>query len=83
MITMAPNAKLLKSKLKKQKLEKETPYRRYLSRQLPNLVGTPHEIAEKIEGYLEIGVNQIILRFDFGEELDSMQLFKDEVLKYP
>ncbi len=82
MITMAPNAKLLKSKLKKQKSEKDTPYRRYLSRQLPNLVGTPHEIAEKIVDYLEIGVDHIILRFDFGEELDSMQLFKDEVLKY-
>lgn len=82
MITMAPDEKTLNSKLKNQELQKDTPYRRYLSGQLPNLIGLPHEIAEKITEYLEIGVDHIILRFDFGEEIDSMQVFKDEVMKY-
>jgi alkanesulfonate monooxygenase SsuD/methylene tetrahydromethanopterin reductase-like flavin-dependent oxidoreductase (luciferase family) len=82
MITMAPDTKSLKSKLKDQELQKDTPYRRYLSRQLPNIVGLPNEIAEKIAEYLELGVDHIILRFNFGEEIESMLLFKDEVMNY-
>jgi alkanesulfonate monooxygenase SsuD/methylene tetrahydromethanopterin reductase-like flavin-dependent oxidoreductase (luciferase family) len=79
---MAPDTKSLKSKLKDQELQKDTPYRRYLSRQLPNIVGLPNEIAEKIAEYLELGVDHIILRFNFGEEIESMLLFKDEVMNY-
>jgi F420-dependent oxidoreductase-like protein len=79
MVTMAPTENGVRRKLDFQVTRKDTPYMRYLSKQLPNLVGTPHTIAERIRDYSELGVNHIILRFHYGDEIESLKLFNDEV----
>ncbi|MFP3950814.1 MAG: TIGR03560 family F420-dependent LLM class oxidoreductase [Candidatus Bathyarchaeia archaeon] len=81
MITMAPDRAKLEEKLERQRENRDTPYRRYLSKQPPNMIGTPDEVAEGIETYKGLGVDHFILRFNFGGELESMRLFMDEV--YP
>jgi len=79
MITMAETDEELEGKLEDQRRRKNTPYMRYLSRQRPNLVGTPEAVAEKINEYIPLGVDHFILRFHFGEEIESMRLFAEEV----
>ena len=79
MITMAESQEKLELKLEEHRGKSGTPYMRYLSRQPPNIVGAPDIIAERIREYLSMGVNHFILRFHFGEELESMRLFWDEV----
>jgi F420-dependent oxidoreductase-like protein len=79
MITMAQTREELDEELKKQEREKDTPYRRYLSRQQPNIVGTPEEVAEKVGEYKAIGIDHYILRFNFGRELKNMNLFMNKV----
>jgi F420-dependent oxidoreductase-like protein len=79
MVTMAETEEELKRKLDDQEKRRDTPYMRYLSRQRPNLVGTPEEVAEGIRRYLPLGVDHFILRFHFGEEIESMRLFMEEV----
>ncbi len=54
-------------------------YLRYIGRQNPVMVVTPNELAERIEGYLGVGVTHFILRFHFGEELVNMRRFMEEV----
>ncbi len=54
-------------------------YLRYIGRQNPVMVVTPEELAERIEGYLGVGVTHFILRFHFGEELVNMRRFMKEV----
>jgi alkanesulfonate monooxygenase SsuD/methylene tetrahydromethanopterin reductase-like flavin-dependent oxidoreductase (luciferase family) len=80
MITMAPTQEELEKKLEEQERNKETPYRRYLSRQHPNIIGIPDKIIKSINEYRDLGIDHFILRFNFGEEINSMKLFKDEVL---
>ncbi len=79
MITMAETEGELEAKLEDQRGRMDTPYMRYLSRQPPNLVGTPEAVAEGIRGYAALGVDHFILRFHFGDEVESMRLFVDEV----
>ena len=79
MITMTETEGELERKLEDQRKRRDTPYMRYLSRQRPNLVGTPEVIAEKIGDYLPLGVDHFILRFHFGEEIESMRLFMEKV----
>jgi alkanesulfonate monooxygenase SsuD/methylene tetrahydromethanopterin reductase-like flavin-dependent oxidoreductase (luciferase family) len=79
MITMAPTKKEVSRKLAEQEKRRNTPYMRYLSRQRPNLIGTPDVVTEGIREYLDLGVDHVILRFHYGEEIDSMTLFMDEV----
>jgi F420-dependent oxidoreductase-like protein len=79
MITMAETDEELEGKLEDQRRRKNTSYMRYLSRQRPNLVDTPEAIAEKIGEYILLGVDHFILRFHFGEEIESMRLFAEEV----
>lgn len=81
MITMAPDKAELEERLEEQRKNKDTPYRRYLSTQPPNLIGTPDLIREGIESYKNLGVDHFILRFNFGREIESMRLFMDDV--YP
>ena len=80
MITMALTQEELDSKLEEQIRNKESPYRRYLGRQPPNIVGTPGEIIKRINDYRDLGIDHFILRFNFGEEIDSMKMFKDEII---
>jgi F420-dependent oxidoreductase-like protein len=54
-------------------------YLRYIGRQNPVMVVTPEELAERIEGYVDVGVTHFILRFHFGEELVNMRRFMGEV----
>ena len=79
MITMANTVEELDTKLEDQRRRRDTPYMRYLSRQRPNLVGTPEAVAEGIGEYLPLGVDHFILRFHFGEEIESMRLFIEKV----
>jgi F420-dependent oxidoreductase-like protein len=79
MITMADTGEELDGKLEDQRRRRDTPYMRYLSRQRPNLVGTPEAVAERIGEYLPLGVDHFILRFHFGEEIGSMRLFMEKV----
>ena len=81
MITMAETEEELQNKIKDQERRRDTPYLRYLSRQLPNLVGTPDFVADKIREYLPLGVDHFILRFHFGEETEMMKLFAEKVRK--
>jgi alkanesulfonate monooxygenase SsuD/methylene tetrahydromethanopterin reductase-like flavin-dependent oxidoreductase (luciferase family) len=49
------------------------------------LMGTPEQCLEKVERYHELGVDELLLTFDFGpspdEVLDSMRLFAEQVIK--
>jgi len=56
-------------------------YLRYLGRQNPVMVDTPEAVAEKIGGYLDVGVSHFILRFHFGDEIRNMRLFMERVAK--
>ena len=79
MITMAETEEELEMKLTDQQRKSGTPYMRYLSRQLPNIVGTPDVVAERIREYVSLGVDHFILRFHFGEEVESARLFWEKV----
>ncbi|KON30087.1 hypothetical protein AC482_04770 [miscellaneous Crenarchaeota group-15 archaeon DG-45] len=79
MITMAETEEELEEKLREQRRRRDTPYMRYLSRQLPNLVGTPDAVAERMAEYVALGVDHFILRFHFGEEIESMRLFSERI----
>jgi len=56
-------------------------YIRYLGRQNPVMVDTPEAVADKIGGYLDVGVTHFILRFHFGDEIRNMRVFRDRVAK--
>jgi alkanesulfonate monooxygenase len=46
-----------------------------------NLLGTPRQIKSRIEDYVKLGVEQIILGFPpYGKELDMMKLYGREVI---
>lgn len=79
MITMADTREELELKLADQRRRSGTPYMRYLSRQPPNIVGTPDIIVERIREYVSLGVDHFILRFHFGEEEESARLFWEKV----
>jgi len=79
MITMAATEEELERKLREQRRRQGTPYMRYLSRQLHNLVGTPDVVAERVVEYFDLGVDHFILRFHFGEEIESMKLFAEKI----
>lgn len=49
------------------------------------IIGTPAQVAEKVERYRDMGVDRLIFRTQFGgmsqeETLDSIRLFRDEVV---
>jgi len=61
--------------------ERDERYLRYLSRQNPVMVDTPESVAEKIRGYIDVGVTHFILRFHYGDEIRNMRMFMDRVAK--
>jgi alkanesulfonate monooxygenase SsuD/methylene tetrahydromethanopterin reductase-like flavin-dependent oxidoreductase (luciferase family) len=69
----------LEEELQDQREKKDTPYRRYLSRQPPNIINTPEVVAEKIGEYISLGFDHFILRFNYGQEIEKMRLFMDKV----
>jgi F420-dependent oxidoreductase-like protein len=81
MMTLGENEEELEKKKEKQIRMKNTPYMRYLSSQPPNLVGIPEEIADKILEYSSLGIDHFLLRFHYGEEIESLNLFIEKVKK--
>jgi F420-dependent oxidoreductase-like protein len=81
MMTLAESEEELEKKMEKQIRMKNTPYMRYLSSQPPNLLGLPEEIADKILEYSSLGIDHFILRFQYGEEIESMNLLMERVEK--
>jgi F420-dependent oxidoreductase-like protein len=79
MITMAEDETTLKTLLHERKVRADTPYMRYLAKQQPNLVGTTDQVAASMKEYMALGVDHFILRFHFGEEIESMKLFTEKV----
>jgi F420-dependent oxidoreductase-like protein len=81
MLTMEETEEELEAELEDQRSKRDTPYRRYLSRQLPNVVDTPDAVAERMGEYVSLGIDHFILRFNFGEEIEKMNLFAEKVRK--
>jgi F420-dependent oxidoreductase-like protein len=79
MITMAEDEDTLAAKLRDREARSSTPYMRYLARQPANLVGTTEQVAARIREYNGLGVDHFILRFHFGEEIESARLFWEKV----
>ncbi|MGD2200625.1 MAG: TIGR03560 family F420-dependent LLM class oxidoreductase [Candidatus Bathyarchaeota archaeon] len=79
MITMEDDQDELEAELERQRMMADTPYRRYLSRQPPNLVDVPEGVAERIGEYVSLGIDHFILRFNYGQEIEKMRLFTDRV----
>jgi len=79
MITMEDTLEDLEVELDDQEAKKDTPYRRYLSRQPPNVVDTPEGVAERMGGYVGLGFDHFILRFNYGQEIEKMRLFAEKV----
>ena len=81
MITMEETEEELEAELEDQRRKADTQYRRYLSRQPPNVVDTPEVVAERMGEYVALGIDHFILRFNYGEEIQKMELFMDKVRK--
>ena len=81
MITMEETEEELEAELEDQRRKADTQYRRYLSRQPPNVVDTPEVVAERMREYVALGIDHFILRFNYGEEIQKMELFMDKVRK--
>ena len=81
MITMEETEEELEAELEDQRRKADTQYRRYLSRQPPNVVDTPEIVAERMREYVALGIDHFILRFNYGEEIQKMELFMDKVRK--
>jgi alkanesulfonate monooxygenase SsuD/methylene tetrahydromethanopterin reductase-like flavin-dependent oxidoreductase (luciferase family) len=49
------------------------------------IMGTPEQCLEKLEQYTEVGVDQVLLMFDFGapheQVVESMRLFAEQVIR--
>jgi F420-dependent oxidoreductase-like protein len=56
-------------------------YLRYLGKQNPIMVDTPEVVAEKIRGYIDVGVTHFILRFHYGDEIRNMRVFMERVAR--
>ena len=54
-------------------------YVRYLGRQNPVLVASPEAVAERLRELMGVGVTHFILRFHYGEEMEMLRRFMDEV----
>ena len=81
MILIAETQEEIESKLQEQKRNQDPEYLKYLSRQLPNLIGTADMITERIAEYVSHDVDHFILRWPYGYELESIKLFKEKVMK--
>ncbi len=80
MITMARDEETLARKVREREEKSGTPYMRYLSRQPANLIGTTEAVADSITEYCGLGVDHFILRFHYGEEIENMRLFVEDVM---
>lgn len=81
MIVLGDTQEDIDAKLEEQQRNRETEYIKYLSRQPPNTVGTPDVIAEKMAEYASLGVDHFILRWPYGDEIESTRLFAEKVMK--
>lgn len=67
-------------RLEQLRLNRDTEYMRYLSRQRPNIAATPDTLIELLREYVSLGVSHFILRWHYGDELRSLRLFADRVM---
>jgi len=81
MVVLYDSSEGLERRAKALEERRDTPYMRYLSRQLPNIFETPEGLAERMGEYASLGVDHFILRFHFGDELRSMRIFSDKVMQ--
>ena len=81
MVVMDETAEGVDAKLEALRGSRDTEYMKYLSRQPPNVTGTPDVIAELLGEYASLGVDHFILRWHYGDELRSMKLFADKVMR--
>jgi propanediol dehydratase small subunit len=45
------------------------------------MLGTPEEIHKKIEAFRDVGVDQMIVSFERGRELEGLKIFGEGVSK--
>jgi F420-dependent oxidoreductase-like protein len=81
MVVLDESPEGLERRAKALEERRDTPYMRYLSRQLPNIFETPEGLAERMGEYASLGVDHFILRFHFGDEMRSMSIFSDKVMQ--
>jgi alkanesulfonate monooxygenase SsuD/methylene tetrahydromethanopterin reductase-like flavin-dependent oxidoreductase (luciferase family) len=81
MVVMDETMEGVEARLETLKEHRDTEYMRYLSRQLPNVTGTPDAVAELLGEYASYGVDHFILRWHYGDELRSLKLFADKVIR--
>lgn len=79
MLNIAQNETMLRQKQKEQ--AKMNPTIVKYSSKYSTLVGTPDTVSSQIRKYISLGVDYFILRFHFGDEIESLTLFMDEVKK--
>ena len=79
MITLEESPEELEEELRDQRDKRDTPYRRYLAKQPPNIVDTPEVVAERVGEYVSLGFDHFILRFNFGQEIEKMRFFMGKV----
>ena len=79
MITLEESPEELEEELRDQRDKRDTPYRRYLAKQPPNIVDTPEVVAERIGEYVSLGFDHFILRFNYGQDIEKMRFFMGKV----
>jgi F420-dependent oxidoreductase-like protein len=80
MIMMDETHEGVDERLEQLKMNRDTEYMRYLSRQPPNVTGTPDDLVGLLGEYASLGVDHFILRWHYGDELRSLKLFADRVM---
>ena len=49
-------------------------------RRLAHLVGTPERVIEPIQGFVDLGVGEVVVEFVDFPETDGAELFADEMI---
>ena len=81
MVVMDETVEQVESRMEALRGRSDTEYMRYLSRQPQNVTGTPDDLVDLLGRYTSLGVDHFILRWHYGDELRSMKLFAEEVMR--
>ncbi|MFH2109694.1 MAG: LLM class F420-dependent oxidoreductase [Candidatus Bathyarchaeota archaeon] len=81
MVVMDETSEGVEARLEALRRRRDAEYMRYLSRQPPNVTVTPDALAELLGEYAALGVGHFILRWHYGDELRSLKLFADKVMR--
>lgn len=80
MVILRETREELEAKLVEQERMRNTEYIKYLSRQPPNIACTPDVLVEKLEEYVSLGVDHFVIRWPYGDEVESIELFHERVM---